>query len=274
MAKEPTVGEYEVEKILSRKVVQGRICYLVKWLGYSSNENTWEPVEHLYRCVDLVEKFETEYSKGNSRKAKREKSPKAKKQALGKSLREKQSVGAERNCAAEDRSADSYESSKNNNAKLNEKSVAELSGDQEDKIMLTSSQRSAPGLGKKTIAGSGRFGVATANSSSTNVFKFSEDEISEINTDNNEAEEMIEDADSVEPNLAITEDKPTETSGEVIMPARIIGVAKAGDKCKYVVELPRREKEMAVFETFSTTEIAQMWPRLAIEYLEERISLY
>jgi hypothetical protein len=41
--------EYEVEEILDSKRVRGKLVYLVKWVGYSHEENTWEPVEHLSR---------------------------------------------------------------------------------------------------------------------------------------------------------------------------------------------------------------------------------
>eukprot|EP00826_Nyctotherus_ovalis_P023029 TRINITY_DN17733_c0_g1_i1.p2 TRINITY_DN17733_c0_g1~~TRINITY_DN17733_c0_g1_i1.p2 ORF type:complete len:136 (-),score=19.78 TRINITY_DN17733_c0_g1_i1:110-517(-) len=133
---------------------------------------------------------------------------------------------------------------------------------------------------------SGRSGVGAANPSNKNTSKPGGEGISETNTDrrmetnqqesanNNATEEMIEDADSIEPNMPISEDKTTELSEELIVPARIIGVVKAEGECKYVIELPRKRKEMAVFETFSTTEIVQMWPRLVIKYLEERINLY
>ena len=39
---------YEVEKILDKKRTQyGNILYLVKWVGYSDDENTWEPLANL-----------------------------------------------------------------------------------------------------------------------------------------------------------------------------------------------------------------------------------
>lgn len=39
--------EYEVERILNYKQVNGRPLYLVKWKGYNTSENTWEPIAHL-----------------------------------------------------------------------------------------------------------------------------------------------------------------------------------------------------------------------------------
>ena len=38
---------YEVEKITKMREVEGKRAFRVKWVGYSSRENTWEPEEHL-----------------------------------------------------------------------------------------------------------------------------------------------------------------------------------------------------------------------------------
>ena len=45
--------EYEVESILDFKRVSGKPHYLVKWKGYSDEENTWEPTQNLRNCSDL-----------------------------------------------------------------------------------------------------------------------------------------------------------------------------------------------------------------------------
>ena len=49
---------YEVEKIIGKRYVQGKIEYKVKWLGYKMTECTWEPEENLVNVRDLIEKFE------------------------------------------------------------------------------------------------------------------------------------------------------------------------------------------------------------------------
>ena len=49
---ENVINEYEVEKILRKRVKKGTTQYLVKWKGYSSSENTWEPTENLH-CPDV-----------------------------------------------------------------------------------------------------------------------------------------------------------------------------------------------------------------------------
>ena len=47
--------EYEVEAILAHKVIRGTRRYLIKWRGYASAENSWEPEQHLIpNAVDLL----------------------------------------------------------------------------------------------------------------------------------------------------------------------------------------------------------------------------
>lgn len=52
---EPSV--YEVEKIITKKVVEGRVLYKVKWKGYSYEDCTWEPIEH-FEDSRLIDNFE------------------------------------------------------------------------------------------------------------------------------------------------------------------------------------------------------------------------
>jgi hypothetical protein len=46
--------EYEVEQILNNKWVSGKPYYLVKWKGYDTSENTWEPIENLTNYTALI----------------------------------------------------------------------------------------------------------------------------------------------------------------------------------------------------------------------------
>jgi transposase InsO family protein len=52
--------DYEVEHILSRRPIDGReneYEYLVKWKGYSDDDNTWEPISHLHASSQAVADF-------------------------------------------------------------------------------------------------------------------------------------------------------------------------------------------------------------------------
>ena len=49
--------EYEVEVILNVKKVRCGVKYLVKWLGYPAEENTWEPCRNLTNMTLLLQDF-------------------------------------------------------------------------------------------------------------------------------------------------------------------------------------------------------------------------
>jgi hypothetical protein len=49
--------EFEVEKLENSHVHWGRLQYLVKWKGYPSSENTWEPTSAVKNSPDLVTAF-------------------------------------------------------------------------------------------------------------------------------------------------------------------------------------------------------------------------
>jgi Chromo (CHRromatin Organisation MOdifier) domain len=46
--------EYEVEEILDSKIVRNKLRYLVSWIGYTPNNRTWEPAEHLENSPEIV----------------------------------------------------------------------------------------------------------------------------------------------------------------------------------------------------------------------------
>lgn len=56
---------YEVEKLLDKEVDEnGKAYYLVKWLGYTSEDNTWEPRENLGEtCASMVREFDATFKK-------------------------------------------------------------------------------------------------------------------------------------------------------------------------------------------------------------------
>jgi len=53
--------EFEVEKILNKRVVQGKEKFLVQWKEYIAEENTWENRKNLGNAKELVKEFEREY---------------------------------------------------------------------------------------------------------------------------------------------------------------------------------------------------------------------
>lgn len=54
-----TSEDYVVEKIVERReyAISGVVEYCLKWKGYDSKENTWEPETNLVDCPDLLEEF-------------------------------------------------------------------------------------------------------------------------------------------------------------------------------------------------------------------------
>lgn len=66
--------EYEVEKVVDKRVVNGHVQYLLKWKNYPDTDNTWEVSEGL-QCPELIAVFEKQVqekrkSKGSSSKRK------------------------------------------------------------------------------------------------------------------------------------------------------------------------------------------------------------
>merc|ERR1711997_984019 len=49
-------AEYEVELVLDKRVMSGKVEYLVMWKGWP--DGTWEPVENLDGSEELVKNFE------------------------------------------------------------------------------------------------------------------------------------------------------------------------------------------------------------------------
>ena len=49
---------YEVEKILKKRIINGKTQYLIKWDGYSEKDASWEPLSNLKDAADCIKEYE------------------------------------------------------------------------------------------------------------------------------------------------------------------------------------------------------------------------
>ncbi|PIA37016.1 hypothetical protein AQUCO_03100044v1 [Aquilegia coerulea] len=63
-------GFYEIEDVRRKRIRKGQVQYLIKWRGWPETANTWEPIDNLLTCSDIIDAFELKSSK-SSRKRKR-----------------------------------------------------------------------------------------------------------------------------------------------------------------------------------------------------------
>ena len=73
---------YNIEKILDRRKINGKLEYKIKWEGYPMNQSTWEPMENLITAKELVDEYDKQYPFSNdmlNKKTKRIKKMSAKK---------------------------------------------------------------------------------------------------------------------------------------------------------------------------------------------------
>ena len=51
-------AEYEVERVVDKRVVKGKVEYRLKWVGYDKSHNSWEPLDFM-NCEELINEFES-----------------------------------------------------------------------------------------------------------------------------------------------------------------------------------------------------------------------
>ena len=53
---EPAAGNdiYAPESVVASRLARGVTQYQVKWVGFATKDNTWEPIEHLAGCEDMM----------------------------------------------------------------------------------------------------------------------------------------------------------------------------------------------------------------------------
>lgn len=56
---------YEVERIVGKRSKKGRVEYLVRWRGYGSEGDTWEPETNLSTCMIYVHDFNRQHAERN-----------------------------------------------------------------------------------------------------------------------------------------------------------------------------------------------------------------
>ena len=49
--------EFEVHKVLNSKILRGKLFYLIDWVGYDVNDQSWEPAENVSNANLAVSQF-------------------------------------------------------------------------------------------------------------------------------------------------------------------------------------------------------------------------
>lgn len=64
--------EYEVEKIVDRRISQKKVEYLIRWKGYTSSADTWETLENLIACDECINNYLSQESENIKKRNKEE----------------------------------------------------------------------------------------------------------------------------------------------------------------------------------------------------------
>lgn len=93
---------YEVESIIGSRMKRNKVQYLVKWVGYSDSENTWEPLENLENAQALIDKYNEKVLGSSVRKVTGKKSDQTKKTKHSKNKKLVETKKVEKNEKIED----------------------------------------------------------------------------------------------------------------------------------------------------------------------------
>ncbi|XP_077014891.1 M-phase phosphoprotein 8 [Tamandua tetradactyla] len=63
---------FEVEKILDMKTEGGKVLYKVRWKGYTSDDDTWEPEVHLEDCKEVLLEFRKKVADNKAKPVKKD----------------------------------------------------------------------------------------------------------------------------------------------------------------------------------------------------------
>jgi len=124
---------FEVEEIRDkRKVIGGGWLYNVKWVGWESDTNTWEPPEHLEACESKVDDFERKLARKAERREARRGEEKEKREKKNRQRRERELANANRlkKCTSE---SDKEVDINHNEEKVENKNVDHYSDEKKEK---------------------------------------------------------------------------------------------------------------------------------------------
>lgn len=63
-----TEGVFEVESILGSRIMGGHELFLVKWVGFPKSSATWEPIDSLVTCDEVLADFRKRQQKEKNKK--------------------------------------------------------------------------------------------------------------------------------------------------------------------------------------------------------------
>lgn len=66
-------GFYEIESVRKKRSRKGKVQYLIKWRGWPEAANTWEPIENLMSCSDVIDAFEERMKNGKQKSSRKHK---------------------------------------------------------------------------------------------------------------------------------------------------------------------------------------------------------